>query len=1058
MTGAVFVGRERELGRLHMLLDQALNNAGQVVFIAGEAGSGKTALVREFARRAQTTHANLVVALGDCNAQIGLSDPYLPFREVLRLLSGDVEADLAENVINAENATRLRRLLTQSVQVLIEISPDLVSVLLAGIPGAALLASAGKVLAEKAGLLDRLEGLIKRKPGPDGTNLEQSHIFEQYTNFLVALAAKQPLMLVLDDLQWADTASLSLLFHLGRRIGKSRILIAGLYRPDEVALGRGKERHPLEKVLAEFKRYFGDVWVDLEQSDNVTARQFVDALLDTQPNDLGPAFRQALFEHTGGHPLFTVELLRDMRERGDLLQDEVGRWTPGPTLDWVTLPSRVEGVIEERIGRLDEQLREMLLVASVEGEEFTAQVLARVQEIKERQVLQKLSQELEKRHHLVRELGEVKAGLQRLSRYQFAHSIFQRYLYDKLSAGERRLLHGEIARVLEDLYQGQTEEITVRLAHHYTEAGEGEKAANYLLKAGDRARALYAHQAAIDAYQQALVFLKEQEQYELAARTLMKLGLTYHTAFDFRQARQAYEEGFILWQQAGRSQPIVISPPAPHALRVLWGHPLTLDPMMAGDGISSEMVEHLFSGLAEWGPEQDVVPDVAETWEVLEGGRKYIFHLRDDVCWSDGTSVTAGDFEYAWKRRLEPTARSPNASLLFDVKSARAYHRGEVSNPDEVGVKALDEFTLVVELEEPTGYFPFLLAQSATYPVPRHVVEVLGEIWTEVEHIVSNGPFSLEAWQRKHSLVLTRNPRYHGKFTGNVQRVELLSWVEHDSILWGLYDADDLDIVGNLTPEGIDFARQRHPGDLVSGPALFTEYIGFNVSQPPFNDPRVRLAFVLAIDRETLADVVTRGYEFPAKGGFIPPGMPGHSAGIGLPYNPDRARQLLYEAGYPGGNGLPIVELVADVDLVREYQYLQTQWREILGVEMIWRVMEYEGFVERLDRELPSMFFTACEAYYPDPDSFLRIKFPKRWTRWQNKAYTRLVEEARRVTDQVTRLKLYQQADQILVEEAAIMPLTYGRWYLLVKPWVRNLIITASIKAWFWKDIIIEPH
>jgi oligopeptide transport system substrate-binding protein len=221
---------------------------------------------------------------------------------------------------------------------------------------------------------------------------------------------------------------------------------------------------------------------------------------------------------------------------------------------------------------------------------------------------------------------------------------------------------------------------------------------------------------------------------------------------------------------------------------------------------------------------------------------------------------------------------------------------------------------------------------------------------------------------------------------------------------------------------------------------------------------RVRQAFVLATDRETLTDVVSRGYEFPATGGFVPPGMPGHSAGIGLPYNPDAARQLLSDAGYPGGNGFPILDLLAEADFVPLHQYLEIQWREILGVEMAWRVMEYGRYIEKLEREPPSMFFTACEADYPDPDSILRVKFPKRWIRWQNKAYTELVEEARRVTDQVARLRLYQQADRILVEEAAIMPLTYGRWYLLVKPWVRNLIVTAPIKAWFWKDVIIEPH
>ncbi len=161
-------------------------------------------------------------------------------------------------------------------------------------------------------------------------------------------------------------------------------------------------------------------------------------------------------------------------------------------------------MIEERIGRLEEELQEILTVAAVEGEDFTAQVVARVQEVQELRLLRALSRELEKRHHLVRERGETKVGRQLLSRYRFAHTLFQQYLYNDLSAGERRLLHAEIAAVLEELYAGRTGEIMVQLARHYAEAGEAEKAIDYLLQAGDRARGLYAHQEAIDGYERAL--------------------------------------------------------------------------------------------------------------------------------------------------------------------------------------------------------------------------------------------------------------------------------------------------------------------------------------------------------------------------------------------------------------------------------------------------------------------------------------------------------------------------------------------------------------------------
>ncbi|NIQ76971.1 MAG: hypothetical protein GTN93_02480, partial [Anaerolineae bacterium] len=217
----------------------------------------------------------------------------------------------------------------------------------------------------------------------------------------------------------------------------------------------------------------------------------------------------------------------------------------------------------------------------------------------------------------------------------------------------------------------------------------------------------------------------------------MKLGLTYHSAFDFGRAHQAYEEGLILWQRAGEVEPVVSLPSAPHALRVFWDEPGTLDPTRVLDVYSSGVMSQLFSMLVELSPEMDVVPDVAQTWEVSEGGRKYVFHLREDVRWSDGTPVTAEDFAYAWRQALDPATGSLPADLLYDIKGARAFHQGDVSDPADLGVQALDEHTLVVELKEPTSYFLQLLAYPKTGPVPKHVVETYGEAWTEIDNIVT---------------------------------------------------------------------------------------------------------------------------------------------------------------------------------------------------------------------------------------------------------------------------------------------------------------------------------
>ncbi len=364
-----------------------------------------------------------------------------------------------------------------------------------------------------------------------------------------------------------------------------------------------------------------------------------------------------------------------------------------------------------------------------------------------------------------------------------------------------------------------------------------------------------------------------------------------------------------------------------------------------------------------------------------------------------------------------------------------------------------------MELEQPTGHFLQLLTHYATYPLPQHVVAVHEGAWTEVGKIVTNGPFKLEAWNRGESMILVRNLKYHGRFEGNVQREEL-SFLTDWSAALAMYEVDDLDVLDlwGLTLRELDRIRQQHAGEYISVPALGLFYVGFDVSRSPFDDVRVRRAFALTTDNETLANAVLGN--FPATGGFVPSGMPGHSAGIGLPYDPAQARQLLAEAGYPDGRGFPTVDLLAPT--VRPVfsqisAHLQAQWRGDLGIDVTWKAMELGPFMDRLDREPPQILLFGWVADYPDPDNFLRVCPARHYTRWQNQAYDRLVGEAKHVTDQQVRMTLYGQADRILVEEAAIVPLAYGRRHLLVKAWVSKLPISAT-GDWYWKGISIEPH
>jgi ABC-type oligopeptide transport system substrate-binding subunit len=189
----------------------------------------------------------------------------------------------------------------------------------------------------------------------------------------------------------------------------------------------------------------------------------------------------------------------------------------------------------------------------------------------------------------------------------------------------------------------------------------------------------------------------------------------------------------------------------------------------------------------------------------------------------------------------------------------------------------------------------------------------------------------------------------------------------------------------------------------------------------------------------------------------VPPGVPGHSPGIGLPYDPDRARHLLAEAGYPHGRGFPLVDALSFRAVESRSEYLRAQWQQILGVEIAWETLEWTLFLDRLRKGLPQVFNAIWEADYPDPDNFLRVSRARTWARWRNEPYDRLVENARRATDQEQRMRLYGQADRILVDEAPILPLTYEQDHLLVKPWVSKYP-TSVLRGSFWKDVIIEVH
>jgi ABC-type oligopeptide transport system substrate-binding subunit/class 3 adenylate cyclase len=1011
------VGRDAELLMLQNLFRDATEDAeAHVVTVLGEAGVGKSRLQYEFEKWIE----ELPEKVRRFEGRATLETETRPYGLIRRMFAFRFE------ILASDSAAVVREKFRAGM------APSLSS--------------------DQADLVGQLLGLdfsashaVQARLGSESFGeLATAHLAE----YLQAAAAG-PTVITLEDIHWSDDSSLDLIDNLVAALPGARLLVVCLARPGlferRPSWGVGREVHTR---------------IDLKPLSRRASRVLVGEILQKTggvPHEL----RDLIVDGAEGNPFYVEELIKMLMEdgvivRGDCSQDH---WRiEMERLAKVQVPPTLIGVLQARLDSLPRKEKELLQRAAVVGRLFWDTAVAELEATEGSGLsVEEIGSLLDAacdRELIFRRERSAFAGAKE---YIFKHTLLREVTYKTVLLNLRRVYHGQAARWLERSAGKRIGEYLGLVAGHYELAGEAEKAVEYLLQAGDKARLAYACQEASGYYNRALPLLEEQGKLDQMARTLMKLGLTYDLSFDFQASRQAYEWGFALWQRAGEIEPAMAPPPAPHALRVPRLDPPTLDPTIAAGTTSGAVISPLFSGLVELSPEMSAVPEVAQSWEVLEGGCKYIFHLREDVRWTDGTPVTAGDFEYAWKRVLDPATASPVANLLYDIKGAPAFHQAKAGRGD-VGVRAVDELTLVVELEEPTGHFLSLLAHRATYPVPRHAVEAHGEAWTDVGNIVTNGPFRLEAWQRGRSMVMERNPAYHGRFEGNVQRVELslFSSKEWPTVL-AKYEADGLDVLDllDLPPLDRDRARRRYAGEHLSAPLLSTLYVVFNVSRPPFDDARVRRAFALAIDKEWLADAVWTSYYTPATGGFVPVGMPGHSKGIGLPNDPEQARRLLAEAGYPGGRGFPTLDALMALHRVGEY--LQAQWRENLGVDVAWDTMEVGAFLDRLEEDPPHLLLFAWGADYPDPDNFLRVCPARSRARWRNEAYERLVEEAWHITDQEERLPMYQQADRILVKESAIMPLLYQRLHLLVKPWVSKYP-TSAIRAQFWKDVIIEPH
>lgn len=477
--------------------------------------------------------------------------------------------------------------------------------------------------------------------------------------------------------------------------------------------------------------------------------------------------------------------------------------------------------------------------------------------------------------------------------------------------------------------------------------------------------------------------------------------------------------------------------PEPRANLVIinGGEPESLDPAIVTLAADMRITKALFEGLLHLdGKTGRPVPGWAESWDLSPDGKVYTFHLRTNATWSTGEPLTAADVLYSWRRALDPATAADYAGQLFYIKNAEALYTGKITDPAQLGLQAPDDHTFRVELNYPLAFFLDLCCFPTLAIVPRQAIEACGDRWLAARPLPSSGPYELVAWRLNDKVRLRKNPRYWDAARTRSELVDVLPTASPNTAL-NLYETGVADIIWDkdLVPiELMDVLRKRP--DFHNFTFLGTYFYRFNVTRKPFDDPRVRRAFALATDRERIVRKLTFGGEKPAFH-FVPDGVFNYQSPPGLSFDPERGRQLLAEAGYPGGKGFPRFQYLffsatGGAKLQGQIAVeLQQMWRDQLGVEMELRQIERKVFYSAQSRLDYDVAASSWVGDYNDANTFLDLYISNSGnnrTGWKNPRYDALILEANRLTDLKRRAGLFQQAESLLIaEDVPIVPLYF---------------------------------
>ncbi len=498
----------------------------------------------------------------------------------------------------------------------------------------------------------------------------------------------------------------------------------------------------------------------------------------------------------------------------------------------------------------------------------------------------------------------------------------------------------------------------------------------------------------------------------------------------------------------------------------------TIDPGFCYESTSIEVVEQLFMGLTSFDPvSYNAVPELASSWVAADNGLTYRFNLRRNALWTDGRPVTAHDVVFAVQRNAGPATKAPNAQMLYLVKNAKAFNQGELKDPAQIGVRALDDHTVEFTLENPAAFFPSIAGVPIFRPLPRQSLEKYGPKWTEPENIVTNGSYKVALWKKDMVMVLKKNPDYFAADKVSIPEVRYLI-IPRSSLGFAMYKNNELDVMGSSylrLPMGNLARIQEDPAlkpEYHREPQSCTYAYAFNIKKPPVDNPKVRMAIAAAIPKRLIIEIISRGGEetantytpWPLFGAVDP------AEGVGIGFNPTKARQWLSEAGYPNGEKFPELVLLYNTSETHKKiaEAVQAALKHNLNIQLRLVENEWDQFMASITR--PGEFHLFRAGYcsdYPDANNWLNDLFhpsrPMMYTGLDNPELAAVLDQSQAEGDLEKRKALFKRAERILCEEeTALVPIYFEKAHCLVKPrvkgWYHMAMGGQHIRNWYFEE------